>query len=227
VLSVDPALGCERRSESSMGERAVFLDRDGTLVQPRHYPSRPEELCLYEGIEIELRRLQAAGFRLIVITNQGGLAHGYFTSADLDRMHAHLGEEFARLGVRLDGIYHCPHHPEGSIAELAIACDCRKPQPGMLLRAAADFNLDLRGSWFVGDILDDVEAGKRAGCATILVDIGTESSPATSLREPHFVARDTPHALSIISTFERLGPVADLSYLPPNWQQPQELVYAR
>ncbi|HEY0602625.1 MAG TPA: HAD family hydrolase [Herpetosiphonaceae bacterium] len=209
-----------------MGERAVFLDRDGTLVQPRHYPSRPEELCLYEGIDGELRRLQAAGFRLIVITNQAGLAHGYFTTADLDRMHAHLTEEFERLGVRLDAIYHCPHHPEGAIAELSIACNCRKPQPGMLLRAAADLDLDLQRSWFVGDILDDVEAGRRAGCATILVDIGTESPPTAAIREPHFVAGDTAHALSIISTFERLGPVANLSYLPSSWQL-REIAYAR
>lgn len=210
-----------------MGERAVFLDRDGTLVHPRHYPSRPEELCLYAGIEAELQRLQSAGFRLIVITNQGGLAHGYFTVADLDRMHAHLSEEFARLGVRLDGIYHCPHHPDGSIAELAIACNCRKPQPGMLLRGATDFDVDLQRSWFVGDILDDVEAGKRAGCGTILVDIGTESLPTAPIREPHFVARDTVHALRIIATFERLGPVADLSYLPSSWESLRELAYAR
>lgn len=209
-----------------MGERAVFLDRDGTLVHPRHYPSRPEELCLYDGIDGELRRLQTAGFRLIVITNQAGLAHGYFTTADLDRMHAHLSEEFQRRGVRLDAIYHCPHHPDGAIAELAIACHCRKPQPGMLLRAAADFDLDLQRSWFVGDILDDIEAGKRAGCATILVDIGTESLPTATMREPHFVARDTAHALGIISTFERLGPVANLSYLPSSWQL-RELAYAR
>lgn len=209
-----------------MRERAVFLDRDGTLVHPRHYPSRPEELCLYEGIDAELRRLQASGFRLIVITNQAGLAHGYFTTADLDRMHAHLTDELARHGVRLDGIYHCPHHPEGSVAELSIACHCRKPQPGMLLRAAADFDLDLQRSWFVGDILDDIEAGKRAGCATILVDIGTESLPTATIREPHFVASDTMHALSIISTFERLGPVANLSYLPSSWQL-REIAYAR
>ncbi|HEX6293269.1 MAG TPA: HAD family hydrolase [Herpetosiphonaceae bacterium] len=210
-----------------MRERAVFLDRDGTLVHARHYPSRPEELQLYAGIEAGLRRLQAAGFRLIVITNQGGLAHGYFTEADLDRMHEHLRSELARLGVRVDGVYHCPHHPDGTIPDLSIACDCRKPQPGMLLRAAADLGLDLRRSWFVGDILDDVEAGRRAGCRSVLVDIGTEQPPTLPLREPHFVARDTAHALSIIATIERLGPMADLSYLPPRWKPTEEVRNAR
>ena len=98
-----------------MADRAVFLDRDGTLAHPRHYPSRPEELSLYAGIETALQRLQAAGFRLIMITNQAGLAHGYFTAADLEQMRAHLSAELERLGVRLDAIYHCPRHPDGTI----------------------------------------------------------------------------------------------------------------
>src|SRR5918998_44557 len=99
---------------------ALFLDRDGTLVHPRHYPSRPEDLLLYDDIASDLRSLQAAGFRLMVITNQAGIARGYFDEAALQRMHEYLSGELAHLGVRLDGIYHCPHHPDGVIAELAI-----------------------------------------------------------------------------------------------------------
>lgn len=200
-----------------MAERAILLDRDGTLVEPQHYPSRPEQLRLFGGIDEPLRRLQAAGFRLAVITNQGGLALGYFGAAELTRMHEHLAAELARRGVRLDGIYHCPHHPDGRVAELAIDCDCRKPQPGMLLRAAADLDLDLARSWFVGDILDDIEAGRRAGCCTVLVDLGTESLPETPLRTPAFVARDTAHALRLIAAVEGLGPAAELDYRPANW----------
>ncbi len=109
---------------------AIFLDRDGTLVYPRHYPSRPDDLILYPGVGEELARLQAAGFWLIVITNQSGIARGYFTEETLTAMHTHLARELARDGVRLDGVYHCPHHPDGAIPELAIRCGCRKPQPG-------------------------------------------------------------------------------------------------
>ncbi len=200
-----------------MTHPALFLDRDGTLVHPRHYPSRPEDLLLYDDIASELRSLQAAGFRLVVITNQAGIARGYFDEAALQRMHEYLSGELAHLDVRLDGIYHCPHHPEGVIAELAIRCECRKPQPGMLLRAAADLDIDLKRSWFVGDILDDIEAGNRAGCRTILVDLGTEALPQDPIRTPDFVARDTKHALALIAAVERLGPVQDIAYRPSNW----------
>ncbi len=182
-----------------MQHRGLFLDRDGTLVHSRPYPSQPEHLRLYEGVGPALRRLQADGFRLVVITNQSGIARGYFDEVALARMHAHLADELARYDVRLDGLYHCPHHPAGIIAELAIVCECRKPQPGMLLRAAAELAIDLRRSWFIGDVLDDVEAGNRAGCRTILVDLGTESPPARPIRKPDYIARDTCHALEIVA----------------------------
>ncbi|MDP9371056.1 MAG: HAD family hydrolase, partial [Chloroflexota bacterium] len=200
-----------------MTGRAIFLDRDGTLVHPRHYPARPEDLVLFDGIGPGLRALQAAGFRLVVITNQSGLARDLFTEADLARMHDHVRGELARREVRLDGVYHCPHHPDGVVPALAVRCDCRKPQPGLLLRAAADLDLDPARSWFLGDILDDVEAGHRAGCRTVLVDLGTESPPGEPLRRPHFVARDTRHALAIVRALEGLGPTADLAYRPARW----------
>lgn len=196
---------------------ALFLDRDGTLIHARHYPTRPDEIVLYDGIAPGLRRLQAAGFRLVVITNQSGLARGLFTTDDLDLMHDHLRAELGALGLRLDGVYHCPHHPEGSVPSLAVGCGCRKPEPGMLLRAAADLDLDLSRSWFLGDILDDVEAGNRAGCRTLLVDLGTEAPPASPVRRPDFVARDTAHALAIVAAEEGIGPAVDRAYRPPAW----------
>lgn len=200
-----------------MTERAIFLDRDGTMVHPRHYPSRPEHLILFDGIEHGLRTLQSAGFRLVAITNQSGIARGLFTEEDLDAMHASLRRNLAALGVFLDAIYYCPHHPQGTVPDLAIACDCRKPSPGMLQRAAAELDLDLSRSWFLGDILDDVEAGNRAGTRTILVDLGTEASPARPIRRPGYVARDTVHALDIAAAVEGLQPGADLTYLPVSW----------
>jgi len=196
--------------------RAVFLDRDGTLVEPRHYPSRPDQLVLYPGVGPMLRRLRAAGFKLVVITNQSGLARGLFTEADLGRMHDHLRAELARDGVAIDGIYFCPHHVDGVVPELAVACSCRKPEPGMLLRAGEDLGIDLAASWFLGDILDDVEAGNRAGCRTILVDIGTEEAPSTPVRQPTAVARTTVEALALVAADAGLAPVP-ASYLPDRW----------
>jgi D-glycero-D-manno-heptose 1,7-bisphosphate phosphatase len=152
-----------------------------------------------------------------LITNQSGIARGYFTEADLADMHTYLAEELAHWGVCMDAIYYCPHHIQGSIPELAIRCDCRKPQPGMILRAASEHAIDLKHSWFVGDILDDVEAGNRAGCRTVLVDLGTEKMPTQVIRMPSFVARDTVHALQLIHTVTALSPEVDLTYHPPWW----------
>jgi D-glycero-D-manno-heptose 1,7-bisphosphate phosphatase len=205
-----------------MAARAVFLDRDGTLVHPRHYPTRPDELVLYDGIGPELRALQRAGFKLVVVTNQSGIAHGYLTEVHLLGLHAHLTSQLARLGVRLDAIYYCPHHPHAAIPALAVACDCRKPRPGMLLAAAANLNLDLAGSWLAGDILDDIEAGNRAGCRAVLVDLGTESAPTTRLRTPAYIACDTVHALRLIATLEGCatpGAPPDLCYRPAAWRR--------
>jgi D-glycero-D-manno-heptose 1,7-bisphosphate phosphatase len=203
-----------------MSRRAVFLDRDGTLVHARHYPSRPEELVLYDGIVDRLAELKAAGLALVMITNQSGIARGLFSTDALDRMHGYLRGQLEPVGADLDGVYFCPHHPEGCVAEFAIACDCRKPQPGMLLRAAVDLDLDLERSWFLGDILDDVEAGNRAGCRTILIDLGTESTPTEPARTPTFVARSTAHALDIVRFEAGLGPPVDLRYRPPDWLEP-------
>jgi D-glycero-D-manno-heptose 1,7-bisphosphate phosphatase len=203
--------------------RAIFLDRDGTLVYPGHYPSQPEDLRLYEGIGSELRTLQEAGFKLVVVTNQAGIARGYFTEDDLSRMHLYLTSVLAESGVHLDGIYHCPHHPEGIVPELAIRCACRKPQSGMLLQAANDLAIDLHESWLVGDILDDIEAGNRVGCRTILVDLETESSPPSQGRYPGFVARNTLHALRIIQAVEHIGVDSELSYRPRRWFHEPEI----
>jgi D-glycero-D-manno-heptose 1,7-bisphosphate phosphatase len=198
--------------------RAVFLDRDGTLTHPYHYPSRVEHLKLYDQIGPALRTLQDMGFALVVITNQSGIARGYLTERDLEHLHDYLRDKLATSEVHLDGIYYCPHHPDGIIPELAIRCNCRKPEPGMLLQAASDLNLDLGSSWFVGDILSDVEAGKRAGCHTILVDLATESWPDAFIRTPTFVAPDAINALRIIQTVTRLEPELNLTYQPASWQ---------
>jgi D-glycero-D-manno-heptose 1,7-bisphosphate phosphatase len=166
-----------------------------------------------------LQRLKERGYLLVVITNQSGLARGLFRESDLTRMHHHLHHTLAARGVWLDGIYHCPHHPDGVVPHLAVECECRKPRPGMLRQAANDLGVDLSSSWFVGDILDDVEAGNRAGCRTVLVDLGTEAPPATSLRCPTAAAADTAQALDLIlgDQPKRALVTPDVGYIPRGW----------
>ena len=200
-------------------KRALFLDRDGTLVEPRHYPSDPKDLILQPGIGPLLRMFQTSGWDLIVVTNQSGIARGYFTEETLERMHDRLREMLGVWGVELNAIHACPHHVDGVIPHLAIHCRCRKPRPGMLLKAAAERNIDLSRSWMIGDILDDVEAGNRAGCRTVLVDLGTERLPDRPERWPRLVAPSTAEALRHIAFAEDLRPQGPppARYRPRRW----------
>ena len=160
------------------GRPAIFLDKDGTLVEDVPYNVDPKRLRLTPGAVDGLRLWQAAGYRLVVVTNQPGLGHGFFDRDALARLHAGLSERLAREGVFLDGFYACPH------VETA-GCDCRKPRPGLLIEAARAFGIDLEHSWMVGDILNDVEAGHRAGCRSVLLDVGNETEwVAGPLRVP-------------------------------------------
>ena len=143
--------------------RAAFIDRDGVINVEHNYVHRIEDFELIEGVPEGLAQLAAAGYKLVVVTNQAGIARGFYTVADMDRLHEHLRTELAARGVQIDAIYHCPHHPQGKIPEYAIACDCRKPAPGMLLQAARELNLDLSASVLVGDKISDIEAGRAAG----------------------------------------------------------------
>ena len=155
--------------------RAIFLDKDGTLIEDVPYNVDPALIRLYPGVPEALRRFRSAGYRLIVISNQAGVARGYFEESALAGVRETLYGLLAAEGVPLDGFYYCPHHPDGVVAAYAVACECRKPGPGMILRAAREHCVDLAGSWMIGDILNDVEAGSRAGCRTVLVDNGNET----------------------------------------------------
>ncbi len=148
--------------------RAVFLDRDGTLIRNHHYGCDPGKIQLLDGVVEGLRQLQAEGYLLIVVTNQSGVARGFFTEDQLEAMHRRMAELLRRRGVHLSAFYHCPHHPDGVVPAYSVVCDCRKPRPGLVLRACSDFGIDPARSWLIGDILDDVEAGKRAGCRSIV-----------------------------------------------------------
>jgi D-glycero-D-manno-heptose 1,7-bisphosphate phosphatase len=155
--------------------KAIFLDKDGTLIPDIPYNVDPEKITLEKDAVAGLRKLQDLGYKLIIISNQSGVARGYFTEDKLLAVKKRMEELFLHNNIKLDAFYYCPHHPDGTVQGYNIDCNCRKPAPGMLMRAAADHNISLPDSWMIGDILNDVEAGNRAGCKTILIDNGNET----------------------------------------------------
>jgi len=183
-----------------MLQPAVFLDKDGTLLDDVPYNIDPSLMRLAPGACEALTLLASQPFALFVISNQSGVALGKFQRAALKDVEAELVRMFAECGATLAGAYWCPHHPDGSVAPYATACDCRKPAPGLLLRAAREHRLDLARSWFIGDILDDVEAGNRAGCRTILLDNGHETEWIEGpQRVPNARAADLHEAARIVA----------------------------
>jgi len=168
---------------------AVFLDKDGTLIEDIPYNVDPDLIRLTDGAVDALRLLHAAGFVLIVVSNQSGVARGYFEEAALEAIERRLRAILEPAGIPLAGFYYCPHHPDGIVNAYAVECACRKPAAGLIQRAAHEHGVDLARSWMIGDILHDVEAGRRAGCRTILLDVGHETEwDLTPDRTPHLVA---------------------------------------
>jgi D-glycero-D-manno-heptose 1,7-bisphosphate phosphatase len=186
---------------------AVFLDRDGTLLDELGFLARPEELRLLPGVAAAVRRLSDAGFRVVVVTNQSGIARGLFSADDLARVHERLERELAQEDARLDLILHCPHHPEHGEPPLRARCACRKPEPGLFFEAARRLSLDLERSWVVGDSARDLEAGRRAGVpGRVLVATGKGRATLAQLipdqREGLVFARDLPEAVEEILRHE-------------------------
>jgi len=182
-----------------MTRAGLFLDKDGTLLHDVPYNVDPAHIRFMPGATQALARLHAAGFTIVVVSNQAGVALGRFQEADLAGVEQALCDGLAAMGVPLAGVYWCPHHPEGVVPRYTVQCDCRKPQPGLLRRAASEHDIDLTVSWMVGDILDDVEAGRRAGCRTVLLDSGNETQWRLSpTRLPHLVAADLEGAADAI-----------------------------
>ncbi|HEY8609254.1 MAG TPA: HAD family hydrolase [Noviherbaspirillum sp.] len=180
--------------------RAIFLDKDGTLVEDIPYNVNPALLELTWQAGQALQILQQLGYALFVVTNQAGVAKGLFTETALQPIHSRLAERLAQYGVSLRGFYYCPHSPDGVVARYTTECDCRKPMPGMLLRAAQEHGIDLSQSWMIGDILNDVEAGRRAGCRTVLLDNGNETEwEMSALRAPHLTAPNLYVAATMIA----------------------------
>jgi len=151
---------------------AVFLDRDGVVIEDSHYLGNPDRVRLLPGAAGAIASLNRAGWPVVIVSNQSGVARGMFSEADVDAVHAHLAELLRGYGATIDAYHFCPHHPEGEVAAFKIECGCRKPRPGMLVRAATELSLNLAASWMIGDRVSDLEAGSAAGCRTVLVRTG-------------------------------------------------------
>lgn len=172
----DFANGIVKARNLKKRQKAIFLDRDGTINEYVGFLTDIKEFHLLDGVAEAIRKINASGYLAIVVTNQPIIARGEVSFTELQEIHNKMETLLGAEGAYIDAIYFCPHHPdkgfEGERVEYKISCDCRKPKPGMLLKAAEDFNIDLSRSWMVGDGKNDVEAGKNAGCKTVL--IGTE-----------------------------------------------------
>ena len=151
---------------------AVFLDRDGTLLEEVGYLDRLERMALLPYSIDAVRLLNRAGYRVVVVTNQAGVAHGHFTEDLVRDLHRHLDERFRAGGARIDAFYYCPHMPSARVEAYRTECECRKPKPGMVLQAQRDLDLDLGRSFIVGDQWADLGLGRAAGLTTILVRTG-------------------------------------------------------
>jgi D-glycero-D-manno-heptose 1,7-bisphosphate phosphatase len=164
----------------------VFLDRDGTLIEERGYLGKLEDIVLLAGAPAALRLLRDAGYALVLVTNQAGVARGFFDEAFVREAHRYLAGLLAREGIVLDGYYYCPHHPDGVVPEYARACRCRKPGPGMVEQAVRELDIAVGGSFVVGDKWLDVELATNAGARGILVrtgyGAGIESEPPDTAR---------------------------------------------
>jgi D-glycero-D-manno-heptose 1,7-bisphosphate phosphatase len=185
-------------------ERAVFLDRDGTIIEHVDYVYDCSQVKLIPRASEAIRLLNESGFRVIIITNQPGVARGYFTEETVKEINKYIQECLAKQGARIDKAYYCPHHTEGTIEEYAKECDCRKPKPGMIERAVREVGIDLEGSFVIGDRNIDVEAGDRAGCKTILLtgkDHLNNEEEITTIAD--YIAPDLYEAVEWLMEFSR------------------------
>jgi D-glycero-D-manno-heptose 1,7-bisphosphate phosphatase len=186
-----------------MGRRAIIMDRDGTVCDEVGYVNHVDRIRLLPGSAEAIRAANETGFQTVVVTNQAGVARGYFAESLVDEVHDRVRELLAAEGARLDGIYFCPHHPDVGAPAYRKTCGCRKPLPGMLERARDEMGIDLSASYMVGDSVKDLEAGRRAGTTTVLVLTGygkgelEHQSDGWEVRPDH-VAADLRAAVSWI-----------------------------
>lgn len=180
--------------------KAVFLDKDGTIIPDVPYNVNPDLITLAEGVIEGLQLLQKQGYTFVVISNQAGVARGYFDYKALEHVKQKIDLLLSASDLQIEAYYFCPHHPQGIVEKYAVACDCRKPRPGMILQAIEDLDIDPAQSWMIGDILNDVEAGNRAGCKTIIIKNGNETEWLEgSFRKPTYTAANFLDAADFIT----------------------------
>ena len=179
--------------------KAIFLDKDGTLITDVPYNVNPSLLKLEKGVLTGLSALQSHGYLLVIISNQPGIAMGLFSQNELENLITYLTDLFAKHVIEISGFYYCPHKPANP--NETNNCNCRKPEPGLILQAARELDIDVTESWMIGDILNDVEAGSRAGCRTILINNGNETEWEMNVnRMPTYLACDFLDASYYIRT---------------------------
>lgn len=185
-----------------MPDRAVFLDRDGTINEEVNYLGSVDQLRFIKGAEAAIARLNEAALKVIVITNQAGVARGYFPKDAVEQIHSKMEERLKARGAHVHAFYYCPHHPSEGLGPYRVECDCRKPKPGLLHKAAREFDIDLSRSFVVGDNVNDLLAGYAAGCRLVLVRTGygreTERRLAGTPIRPDYIANDLLEASSWI-----------------------------
>lgn len=188
-----------------MQRTAVFLDRDGVLIEDVDLLTRRDQVRVCRRAPEALKKLHASGYLLFVVTNQTVIARGLATEQDVEDINSFIEKMlFDGSGCKLERFYYCPHHPEATLPQYRIICECRKPRPGMLLRAAREYNLDLSASFMIGDRISDIVAGHKAGCTTVLVETGMHQakpiiSDAMNLTaNPDYVCADLYEASRII-----------------------------
>jgi D-glycero-D-manno-heptose 1,7-bisphosphate phosphatase len=164
-----------------MHRGAIFLDRDGTINTEVEYLSKPEQIELIPRSADAIREARDLGFKIVIVTNQSGIARGFLTEAQLSDVHAELTSRLLSQNARIDGIYYCPHHPSIGAGPYRKDCDCRKPKPGLIVRAARELDIDLTRSFSIGDRMSDVLAGKNAGLTSLLVRTGYGTQELASL----------------------------------------------
>jgi len=189
-------------------KKAVFLDRDGTVNEEVGYLTDILKLKLIPDAGAAIRKLNEAGFLVVLVTNQAGVARGYFPESLVAEAHARLDELLQAEGARLDAVYYCPHHPTAGTSTYTRACDCRKPGTGLIDQASRDLLIDVKHSYMVGDKWSDVELGQRAGTTAVLVRSGYAADDPGNIRpqhvvEPAFIANDIAEAADWIITHSR------------------------
>lgn len=190
----------------NMSNKAIFLDCDGTLIEDPGYINDPEQVKLLEGVPEGLIELRAMGYKLIVVSNQSGVARGFVTEQVLGEIHNRLRQLLSEKGAHLDEIYYCPYHPEGVVRKYRKESDWRKPNPGMLQAAAEEMDIDLGQSWCIGDSSRDVEAGLRVGCKTILVNrlaLYKTSYDGPAEPTPDYKSVNMKEAVNIVKQYHR------------------------